>query len=111
VRTFIALEDQALVDRLNAAGNEHNETYAFFPDRPFSGPTTDKPGDTRWQAAPFMAHAHYGASYKWMLLGDDDTLWFLMGACAAPNVRAHPRPGPTHTCVPTCAPLPLRPHP
>ncbi len=27
-----------------------------------------------------MAHAHYGkGSYRWLLLGDDDTLWFMRG--------------------------------
>lgn len=38
-------------------------------------------GNTRWAFAPFLAHAHYGGSYKWLLLGDDNTLWFMPGMC------------------------------
>ncbi|KAG2449429.1 hypothetical protein HYH02_005576 [Chlamydomonas schloesseri] len=79
IRTFIALDNATRADELNAAGNAHKETYAFFPNRNTSGPDANKPGDTRWQAAPFMAHRHYGPTYKWMLLGDDDTLWFMLG--------------------------------
>ncbi|GFR50740.1 hypothetical protein Agub_g13004 [Astrephomene gubernaculifera] len=78
IRTFIALDNATLADELNKQGIPY-ETYAFFPDRQISGPERDKPGDTRWQAAPFLAHRHYGGSYRWMLLGDDDTLWFMRG--------------------------------
>ena len=39
-----------------------------------------KVGDGRWLAAPFLAHAHYGNTYRWMLFGDDDTTFFLAGA-------------------------------
>lgn len=115
IRTFIALDNETLVEQLNQRGDEHHETYAFFPNRygsleapvsarhhpwpaahpallprlyctnrNISGPERDKPGDTRWQAAPFMAHAHYGrGSYRWLLLGDDDTLWFIRGRSPA----------------------------
>ncbi|KXZ46964.1 hypothetical protein GPECTOR_39g458 [Gonium pectorale] len=79
LRTFIALDNATLVQELNSAGNAYNETYAYFPNRNVTGPERSKPGDTRWQAAPFMAHRYYGPTYKWMLLGDDDTLWFMPG--------------------------------
>ena len=29
-----------------------------------------RPGDFRAAQAPFLAHRHYGASYKWMLYGE-----------------------------------------
>lgn len=55
------------------------------------GPFRSKPGDTRWQSVPFMAHRHYGPTYKWMLLGDDDTLWFMHGGVRG---EGWTRPGP-----------------
>ncbi|EFJ51397.1 hypothetical protein VOLCADRAFT_116399, partial [Volvox carteri f. nagariensis] len=79
LRTFIALDNASLAEELKQSGHLHNETYAYFPNRNITGPEKSKPGDTRWQAAPFMAHRHYGPTYKWMLLGDDDTLWFMLG--------------------------------
>ena len=42
-----------------------------------------KAGDSRWMAAPFLAHQHYtsaGEQYRWMLFGDDDTV-FLLQVC------------------------------
>ncbi|GLI62254.1 hypothetical protein VaNZ11_004859 [Volvox africanus] len=79
LRTFIAVDNLTLAEELNQTGYKYNETYAYFPNRNITGPERSKPGDTRWQAAPFMAHHHYGPTYKWILLGDDDTLWFMLG--------------------------------
>ena len=31
---------------------------------------------------PFAAYRHYGNSFKWMLYGDDDTLWYMPGGRA-----------------------------
>ena len=28
---------------------------------------------------PFLAHEHFGETYKWLLYGDDDTVWFVDG--------------------------------
>ena len=28
---------------------------------------------------PFIAHKQLGDSYKWLLYGDDDTVWFMDG--------------------------------
>lgn len=52
-------------------------------------------GDTRWAIAPFLAHQHYGDSYKWMIFGDDDTLYFM------DNLRR---------CVCVCARVPCHCH-
>mgnify|MGYP001807589957 CR=1 FL=1 len=38
------------------------------------------PGDTRAAVTPFLAHKHFGETYKWMLYGDDDTLFYMSGA-------------------------------
>lgn len=57
-----------------AEGLLHNETWGFYPD--------DNPrrsmyaGDTRAGLVPFLAHAHFGDSYKWLLYMDDDTVFF-----------------------------------
>ena len=60
------------------------ETYSHFPDRPPSGTfglTHDMGTWTiRSAIAPFLAHAHMvktSHTYKWMLYGDDDTVYFM----------------------------------
>ncbi len=40
---------------------------------------TNHAGDTRGGMTPFMAHKQFGDTYKWMLYGDDDTLFFMTG--------------------------------
>lgn len=40
-------------------------------------------GDTRWALAPVLAYQYYeqqGSPWKWMLMGDDDTVFFMHGA-------------------------------
>ncbi|GFR48863.1 hypothetical protein Agub_g10817 [Astrephomene gubernaculifera] len=83
IRGFILTdqnETQALL-RLNADGKPHNESFAFFPNDgdPLLGMARHgtMQGDTRAALAPFAAHRHYGDTYKWMLYGDDDTLFFM----------------------------------
>ena len=49
---------------------------ALSPNSPFAS----KSGDNRWVASPFLAHKHYtskGEAYRWIMFGDDDTLFFL----------------------------------
>ncbi|KAK9803696.1 hypothetical protein WJX73_002056 [Symbiochloris irregularis] len=62
-------------DELRAEGAKRNETWAFYPDdRPLR--TLALFGDSRAALAPFLAHKYYGDSYKWLMYGDDDTLFF-----------------------------------
>lgn len=42
-------------------------------------------GDTRAAVTPILAHAHYGNTYKWMLYGDDDTIFYTSGKCSSCN--------------------------
>ncbi|KAG2501562.1 hypothetical protein HYH03_000069 [Edaphochlamys debaryana] len=83
VRSFV-LTDHNETDllRLNTDGAGHRESYAYFPDDgdvKHLGANTHgkKRGDTRAAAAPFAAHRHFGESYKWMMYGDDDTLFYI----------------------------------
>lgn len=58
-----------------ADGRAHNETWMYYPD--------DTPlrsmyaGDSRAALMPFLAHKVFGATYKWVLYGDDDTIFFI----------------------------------
>lgn len=60
-------------EALLAEGRQHNETWAHYPD--------DAPkrslyaGDTRAALVPFLAHKHFGPTYKWLLYMDDDTVF------------------------------------
>ncbi|KAK9816820.1 hypothetical protein WJX72_005362 [[Myrmecia] bisecta] len=58
-------------------GRPFNETWTWYPDdaplRSLYG------GDTRAALVPFMAHRQLGDTYKWLLYGDDDTVWFIDG--------------------------------
>ena len=55
-------------------GKLHNETWSYYPDdsplRSYYG------GDTRAALVPYLAHQAFGDSFKWLLYGDDDTIWF-----------------------------------
>lgn len=74
VRTFVAGNTPA-PDVLVQEGKLHNETWSYYPD--------DSPlrslygGDTRAALVPYLAHDSFGDSYKWLLYGDDDTVWFM----------------------------------
>ncbi|KAG2425712.1 hypothetical protein HXX76_013554 [Chlamydomonas incerta] len=59
------------LDALRAAGARHNETFSALPDLP------GMPTSLRHVLAPLLAHAATGGQYKWLLLGDDDTLFSL----------------------------------
>ena len=62
-------------DVLVQEGKLHNETWSYYPDdlplRSYYG------GDTRAALVPYLAHEAFGDSYKWLLYGDDDTIWFM----------------------------------
>lgn len=64
-------------DSLVAEGQHHNELFAYYPD--FSEGRTKYPGDSRAALAPLLAHKALAGQYKWILYGDDDTIWFLNG--------------------------------
>ncbi|KAG2422386.1 hypothetical protein HXX76_016072 [Chlamydomonas incerta] len=57
-------------------GLRYNETFSAMPDLP------GIPGSLRLVLAPLLAHRKYAGKYKWMLLGDDDTLFSLTAVMA-----------------------------
>lgn len=73
MRTFIAHSDPPPQEVIEEAAM-NNETWSWYPD--------DKPkrslypGDSRAGLVPFLAHRHFGDSYKWLLYMDDDTIFF-----------------------------------
>mmetsp|Transcript_15886 Transcript_15886/g.34284 ORF Transcript_15886/g.34284 Transcript_15886/m.34284 type:complete len:461 (+) Transcript_15886:81-1463(+) len=77
IRTFIVLDDPVVAKALDQSSDSalYSESYSYYPDR--------KSGLRKWEsryvAAPFLAHEYYKGAYKWMLIGDDDTLWFMTG--------------------------------
>ena len=64
-----------------ADGRRHNEFWGDYPDiwdEPWG--RVHRPFDSRAAMAPFVAHQllkREGVDYKWMLYGDDDTMWFM----------------------------------
>ena len=62
-------------------GRRHNEFWGDYPDiwdEPWG--RVHRPFDSRAAMAPFVAHQllkKEGVEYKWMLYGDDDTMWFM----------------------------------
>ncbi|KAK9848859.1 hypothetical protein WJX84_012447 [Apatococcus fuscideae] len=76
VRTFIANNNPVDPEQVEA-GKEFNETWSYYPDdvplRSLYG------GDSRAALVPFLAHTQLQDTYKWLLYGDDDTVWFLEG--------------------------------
>lgn len=77
VRTFVVVDSPQLASYLTASQDaiDHFETYMYYPDKK----TGSRPWESRYVAAPFLAHDFYGSTYKWMLICDDDTLWFFSG--------------------------------
>lgn len=76
VAAFIATNENVTDAELRARSH-HNEVLIHFPDN--SDGRTQYPGDTRAALAPLLAHRALRGQYKWMLYGDDDTLWFING--------------------------------
>ncbi|KAG2454903.1 hypothetical protein HYH02_000733 [Chlamydomonas schloesseri] len=82
MRTLIMTSNETEVPHLNKVYAKYRERYEYFPDENEPDPKkwhAKFPGDFRAAVAPFAAHRHYGDSYKWMLYGDDDTVFFLPG--------------------------------
>eukprot|EP00798_Chlamydomonas_sp_ICE-L_P023138 gene23138-30342_t len=83
IRTLIAINgsDEDAKKLTDKYSEEHNEFYVAAPDDG-EGYWGDKdhghyPGDPRAAYAPVLAHRYFKGNYKWMLHGDDDTLFFL----------------------------------
>ncbi|KAK9836092.1 hypothetical protein WJX81_000611 [Elliptochloris bilobata] len=69
MRTYVAT-NYAPGAALRAEAEQHNETWAAYPDdRPLRSLALK--GDSRAALAP-----HFGGAYKWLLYGDDDTFFF-----------------------------------
>lgn len=81
-RAFVVIESSTAIDAAPpkfkagmAAAREELGSYADLEEGP---PAWHKPGDARAAMAPFLANQSVGAdSYKWMLYGDDDTVFYL----------------------------------
>eukprot|EP00891_Asterochloris_glomerata_P003450 jgi/Astpho2/3450/Aster-07048 len=76
LRTVIITDSEELGTQHLHDAAKHRELWLFYPD--------DNPvrsylaGDSRAAVAPFLAHARlHHDSYKWMLFGDDDTVFFI----------------------------------
>eukprot|EP00798_Chlamydomonas_sp_ICE-L_P023136 gene23136-30340_t len=86
IRTLIAINgsDEDAKKLTDKYSEEHNEVYIAAPDDG-EGYWGDRehghyPGDPRAAYAPVLAHRYFKGNYKWMLHGDDDTLFFLHAA-------------------------------
>ncbi|EFJ48850.1 hypothetical protein VOLCADRAFT_90525 [Volvox carteri f. nagariensis] len=82
MRTLIMTDNETMVPHLNKVYGKYREVYEYFPDEDV--PDVRKwhaknPGDYRAAVAPFAAHRQFGDKYKWMLYGDDDTVFFMPG--------------------------------
>jgi len=56
----------------------HNEVYGVCPDQVVSDAKWHKAGDLRATVAPFLANMTIGPNnFKWMLFGDDDTVFLI----------------------------------
>ena len=64
------------------------ESWTFYPD---AKPVRSfYPGDQRAALAPFLAYKRLGDTFKWLLYGDDDTVFFTE---AALNLASKMDPG------------------
>lgn len=81
MRAYIMTDNAAELPFLNKAyGQDNLETYEHFPDEDKATKSVwhaRNAGDVRAAVVPFFAHQHYGPTYKWLLYGDDDTVWFM----------------------------------
>lgn len=80
IRAYIAVEEADEAAFLNQAyGTDFREAYGHYPDEDIEARGKKEqhaanPGDVRAAMVPFLAHAHYGPTYKWLLYGDDGEL-------------------------------------
>ncbi|KAK9828631.1 hypothetical protein WJX72_001195 [[Myrmecia] bisecta] len=67
-----------LYNRITQNMAAHNESIGVFADLADSKQFNSKPGDVRAALTPFLANTSVGVgNYKWMLYGDDDTVFYL----------------------------------
>ncbi|GLI65997.1 hypothetical protein VaNZ11_009692 [Volvox africanus] len=83
IRSFTVLNNTGLVHDLNIDPESINrrEAYGYWEDDNLGAGTWrgGNVGDTRAAVTPFLAHMHFGDTYKWMLYGDDDTIFYMTG--------------------------------
>ncbi|DBB15395.1 TPA: hypothetical protein ACH3X3_003627 [Trebouxia sp. C0006] len=84
VNTFVALEkpltEDSAPEGFLSKTAEHKEHFGTYQD-PRSKNEWEKAGDLRASIAPFLAAKEMGLdSFKWVLYGDDDTVFFVDGA-------------------------------
>jgi hypothetical protein len=73
------------LDQQASEGEQYNEAWEFYPDISMTIPGFPRPVTGEWRLAmtPFKAHRYLqnnNIDYKWILYGDDDTVWFIPGA-------------------------------
>ncbi|MEW5312756.1 MAG: hypothetical protein WDW38_004365 [Sanguina aurantia] len=75
IRTHITLDSKpAVAKRQSMSDSMANlESYSHWNDTLASG------GHQRAAASPFLAHARHQGTYKWLLYGDDDTIFYMDG--------------------------------
>eukprot|EP00798_Chlamydomonas_sp_ICE-L_P023135 gene23135-30339_t len=81
IRTLIAINgsDEDAKKLTDKYSEEHNEFYVAAPDDGegyWGRRHSHYAGDPRAAYAPVLAHRYFKGNYKWMLTGDDDTLFF-----------------------------------
>ncbi|GIL77275.1 hypothetical protein Vretimale_3047 [Volvox reticuliferus] len=81
MQTLIMTDNETMVPFLNTVYSKYREVYKYHPDEHTVAEKmhAKNPGDYRAALAPFAAHLHFGDTYKWMLYGDDDTVFFMPG--------------------------------
>jgi len=83
VRTFVVSNcSEEAAKALSQKYKLYNETWVHVDDevRNISIKSySRRPGDFRAAIAPFLAHQYYKDTYRWMLYGDDDTIFYLHG--------------------------------
>ncbi|GFR42726.1 hypothetical protein Agub_g3644 [Astrephomene gubernaculifera] len=83
IRSFVVLNNSKLAEELNnsPSSHKHREAYGYWDDDSIAQGSWrgGNVGDTRAAATPFLAHRHFGDTYKWMLYGDDDTIFYMTG--------------------------------
>ncbi|KAK9822059.1 hypothetical protein WJX74_004369 [Apatococcus lobatus] len=77
IRTYLAVNDSSVVAAKQQEAPAFQETWELFADDQHLKAL--HPGDSRAALAPFLAHQAFGDTYKWMLYGDDDTMFFVEG--------------------------------
>jgi len=89
-RTVIATNEIALTAEERAEADLHNEIWIVYPDN--TREESSGVADMRGAILPVLAHRVLKGEYKWMLWGDDDTMWFPHGASALLRSWDHTSP-------------------